>query len=273
MELSRRGFLTAAPGACAAASILGAGSLSRASGQASGSDADPGAAALAAFPRQDIDAVRETVGASHRNFDRVKELVSARPALAKATYDWGFGDWESALGAAAHTGRRQIAEFLLEHGARPDIFAFAMLGDLNAVKAMIEARPGVQRIPGPHGIPLLRHAQAGGDQANAVVEYLQDLGDAGIEQESLPLPDDQRAAYLGTFELEGGGGVRFEIKDRNGQLILDQGGSFRNLFHQGNHEFHPTGAKAVRIRFGLDAGQASRVTIADGPAVLAASRI
>lgn len=265
MELSRRGFLGAAPGACAAAGILGAGSLSRASG-------DPGSAALTAFPRQDIDSVRDTVGASHRDFDRVKELVTARPALAKAAYDWGFGDWETALGAASHTGRRQIAELLIEHGARPDIFAFAMLGDLNAVKAMVEARPGVQRVPGPHGIPLLRHAEAGGDAARQVVEYLLALGDAGIEQSSLPLSDEQRPSYLGAFQVQGGG-PRFEIKERSGHLVLEhQGGSFLRLLHVGEHEFHPTGAAAVRLRFALDAGRASRVTITDGPAVLVASR-
>lgn len=271
MELSRRGFvggvLGAAPGACAAAGLLGNGSRSRASTP----DA-PATPAHAAFPQQNADAVRETVGASHRNFDRVKELVTARPALAKATYDWGFGDWESALGAAAHTGRRQIAELLLEYGARPDIFALAMLGDLRAVKSMVEDRPGVQRIPGPHGIPLLRHAQAGGERAQQVVAYLEGLGDAGVEQESLPLTVEERTAYSGTYQIADG--PRFDIKERNEEMIFEPAGrSFLRLFRIGEHEFHPTGARAVRIRFEFDAGRASRVTISDGSAVLVASRI
>ena len=58
-----------------------------------------------AFPGQDPTTVREIVGASHRDIDRVGALLKEAPQLANATYDWGFGDWETALGAASHTGR------------------------------------------------------------------------------------------------------------------------------------------------------------------------
>lgn len=64
--------------------------------------------AAADFPQNEPSRVQAVVGASHGNFDRVKELISEQPALAKASWDWGFGDWETALGAASHTGRRQI---------------------------------------------------------------------------------------------------------------------------------------------------------------------
>jgi len=50
----------------------------------------------AAFPTQDADLIREMVGASHFNVARVKELVTRQPALARAAWDWGFGDWEEA---------------------------------------------------------------------------------------------------------------------------------------------------------------------------------
>ena len=56
------------------------------------------------FPHQDPERVREVVSVSHGNFERVRELVEESLALAKAEWDWGFGDWESALGAASHTG-------------------------------------------------------------------------------------------------------------------------------------------------------------------------
>jgi hypothetical protein len=49
------------------------------------------------------------VGASHGNLARVNELVLAHPALANAAWDWGFGDWETAIGAASHVGNKQIA--------------------------------------------------------------------------------------------------------------------------------------------------------------------
>src|SRR5688572_29778687 len=70
----------------------------------------------ASFPQQDPKRVSEVVGASHRDLDRVRALVEETPALANAAWDWGFGDWETALGAAAHTGRREIAEYLLSRG-------------------------------------------------------------------------------------------------------------------------------------------------------------
>ena len=114
------------------------------------------------MPRQDPALAKETVGVSHRDIKRVRELVERQPALARAAVDWGFGDWETALGAAAHTGRREIAEFLLANGAQPTMFSAAMLGQLDVVKAFVAASPGIQRTPGPHGIPLLAHARAGG---------------------------------------------------------------------------------------------------------------
>lgn len=117
--------------------------------------------------------VQEFVGNAHGDLDRVKELLAQEPGLINATWDWGGGDFETGLGAAAHMGRRDIAEFLLEHGARIDLFAAAMLGKLDLVKAVLAAFPEAIHVPGPHGIPLIAHAKAGGDEASAVLEYLE----------------------------------------------------------------------------------------------------
>src|SRR5262249_53199767 len=95
------------------------------------------AAADKTFPRQDLALVQEMVRVSHSNLPRVKELLQAHPALAKAAMDWGFGDWEDALGAASHMGRVDIADVLLANGARPTIFSAAMMGQLETVKAFI----------------------------------------------------------------------------------------------------------------------------------------
>lgn len=119
--------------------------------------------------------VEEFVAKAHGDFERVKELLADEPALVNAAWDWGGGDWETALGAAAHMGRKEIANFLLAHGARMDVFCAAMLGKLDVVRAIIQADSGAATQPGPHGIPLLRHAEMGGDEAQAVLEYLQSL--------------------------------------------------------------------------------------------------
>jgi len=119
--------------------------------------------------------VEEFVRVAHADLDRTRELLEQEPGLVNATWDWGGGDFETALGAAAHMGRKDIANFLLEHGARLDIFAAAMLGDLEIVKAALTAYPAAINIPGPHGITLIVHAQQGGEEAKAVLEYLQAL--------------------------------------------------------------------------------------------------
>ena len=117
--------------------------------------------------------VQEFVGVAHGDLERVKTLLEQEPALANAAWDWGGGDWETGLGAAAHMGRRDIALCLLERGARIDLFAAAMLGRLEIVRAVLETFPDARQVRGPHGIPLIAHAQAGGEDAAAVVEYLQ----------------------------------------------------------------------------------------------------
>jgi len=119
--------------------------------------------------------VEEFVGSTHGDLNRVKDLLLQQPALVNATWDWGDGDFETALGATAHMGRKDIANFLHEHDAKLDIFAAAMLGKLEIVKAALTAYPEAIKTPGPHGIPLIVHAQQGGDDALAVLEYLQSL--------------------------------------------------------------------------------------------------
>ncbi len=141
--------------------------LARPTEQQGGSAPSSPGAVGASFPTQDQELVKEMVTVAHGQVARVRELVARHQTLAKANYDWGFGDWESALGAASHVGNREIAEFLLANGARPTIFSAAMLGQLDVVKAFVTASPGVQRIKGPHSITLLRHAMAGGATGQA----------------------------------------------------------------------------------------------------------
>ena len=123
-------------------------------------------------PSLEMVLVQEFVGKAHADLDGVKELLLREPALINSSWDWGGGDWETALGAAAHMGRRDIAAYLLEHGARLDLFAAAMLGNLDIVKATLETYPDSINIPGPHGISLIAHALAGGNEAIPVYEYL-----------------------------------------------------------------------------------------------------
>jgi hypothetical protein len=126
-------------------------------------------------PALKAELVNEFVRVAHSDLERVKQLLAQEPKLANASWDWGGGDWETGLGAAAHMGRRDIAGYLLAHGAHLDIFAAAMLGKIEIVKAILNDNPKARHNPGPHGIPLIAHAKQGGEQARGVVEYLESL--------------------------------------------------------------------------------------------------
>jgi hypothetical protein len=124
-------------------------------------------------PALDAAVVESFVAKAHGDLDGVRALLAEEPALVNATWDWGGGDFETALGAAAHMGRRDIALFLLERGARLDVFAAAMLGHAEIVRAVLAADPEARDVPGPHGIPLVEHARAGGEEAREVLELLE----------------------------------------------------------------------------------------------------
>jgi hypothetical protein len=119
--------------------------------------------------------VQDFVIYAHSDPSMVKKLLEKEPALVNATMDWGAGDWETGLGGASHMGRRDIVEILLERGARIDLFCAAMMGQLDAVKAFLTLQPKLIDAKGPHGFTLHFHAQVGGKDAEAVLEYLQSI--------------------------------------------------------------------------------------------------
>ena len=238
-------------------------------------------AATDAFPSQDPAVVKEAVGVSHGNLARIRELVERQPALARASIDWGFGDWEACIDAAAHVGNKPIADFLLTNGARPTIFSAAMMGQLDAVKAFIAARPGIQRTLGPHGITLLSHAKAGGPDAAAVVQYLASLGDADTPTATQPLTPEDRDSLVGKYVYGPGPRDYFtvDVQENRTQTILPalgidrpNGPSRRGLGHLGNLVFFPTGVPTVKIAFAKEGGKVTQLTLADPNVMLTAKR-
>ena len=118
-------------------------------------------------PRQDLAQVLRFVQAGHVDLPKVKEMLNQDPQFAIAAWDWGQGDWETALGGASHVGRRDIAEYLLSKGARIDGFCAAMLGERDVVLALLKAHPSVATTKGPHGYTLLYHVAISGDIVTA----------------------------------------------------------------------------------------------------------
>ena len=229
------------------------------------------------FPIQPSELVREMVTVSHFDQERVRELVESKPSLARAAWDWGFGDWETALGAASHMGNRLIAEYLISKGARPSLFSATMLGQLEVVRAFVSAQPGAQRIRGPHSISLLDHAKAGGPEARAVFDFLKSMNGAGDEP-GVTLRDADRIAILGTYVFGFSPSQQIEITmEYNPMLKMEQltwartGTMGRPLYHLGDRVFYPAGAAAVRIEF-TEEMDTVVMTVRDPDIVLRAQR-
>ena len=264
---SRRTFVLLAPGL----SALGLSALStRAWGQTAPAAVSP----ADAFPAQDPSLVKEVVGASHGNLKRVQELVGRQPAMARASIDWGYGDWETCIDAAAHVGNKPIADFLLATGARPTIFSAAMMGQLDVVKAFCAARPGIQSTHGPHGITLLAHARAGGPDAAAVVQYLTTIGGADTPLPSTTLVPADRDAVVGKYAYGSGPRDHFIVDVQNDRLGIDRPGgpARRFLIHAGNLVFFPSGVASAKIVFAREGGQVTQLTLADPDVVVTARR-
>jgi hypothetical protein len=274
---SRRAFLGRAGTTLGGIAVLGVDGVlpGRPAGASPKEDAPPGATPVADwFPRQDPALVERVVAVSHVDLDAVRELVEARPELAKAQWDWGYGDWESALGAASHTGRREIAQLLLRHGARPTLFSAAMLGQLEVVRAFVTASPGIQGTPGPHGIPLLAHARAGGEPAAPVVAFLEEAGGADGGPAAVPLDEGGERRYVGSYRFGPGARDVLEVAvGRFGLALARADGTPRGLTHLGDHTFHPAGARSVRVRFEVSGEAAVALTVHDPELRVRARRV
>lgn len=236
-------------------------------------EAEPGAEDLVSFPLQPPSLVAQVVGKSHFDASAVAALVEQRPDLAKAAVDWGFGDWETALGAASHVGRRDIAELLMVHGARPDLFTMAMLGWTDAVRAAIGARPALARVRGPHGLTLAHHARVGGDEAAGTADYLATVEGADEPVATEELDEATLERCLGRYRFApGADGVAVVEAGRARPMLRREGGTARGLAHQGGGVFRPAGTEAVLVTFaGIEEGPARSLAVhAPAPVVVAA---
>jgi Ankyrin repeats (3 copies)/Ankyrin repeat len=174
--------------------------------------------------RLDLEMVKDWVGKAHQpKLDPMRDLLRSEPNLINASWDWGSGDWESALQAAAHTGSREMALFLLDQGASVDLFASTMLGQLSALKSMFEAFPKSLSVRGAHGIPLLSHAVVGEAPSRSVFDYLLTRGvdvNASANNGMTPLMMAVQTAQRDLVQVLVGKGANVNAKAKNGQTPL-----------------------------------------------------
>lgn len=230
------------------------------------------------YPAYSAELIKAIVTVAHFDLNKLKELIDPHPHLVKSAWDWGFGDWETPLGAACHMGRQDIAEYLLSKGATPSLFSWVLFGDLHMVQEIVERQPGIQRVAGPHSISLLAHARMGGRQSEAVLQYLHSLKDADSAR-PIELTDEERTSLCGTYRFGAGPSQLVEVIDdvrsyQNSPMYTyppqlnwtRQGTMGRPLFHVGNRVFYPAGAPSVEIRFEQHP-DAEIMTVRDGGTV------
>lgn len=123
-----------------------------------------------------VEIVKEFVLAGHFNLDKVKNMLIDYPNLIYSSYDWGNGDFEEAIEGAGHKGNKEVANYLIEKGARVNLFVLTMLGKTDLVKPTLEAYPNLIFSKGPHGLTLLHHAEIGGSESKELYNYLLEKG-------------------------------------------------------------------------------------------------
>ena len=124
----------------------------------------------------ETEVVKEFVTAGHSDLSKVKEMLAEHPNLISSRYDWGKGDFEEAIEGAGHLGDKEIAEYLINQGARVNLFVLTMLGKTHLVKPVIEEYPQLLMAKGAHGFTLLHHAKVGGDNSKELFDYLNEKG-------------------------------------------------------------------------------------------------
>jgi len=123
-----------------------------------------------------LEIVKDFVIAGHGNLQKVKDMLQEFPNLLFCRYDWGNGDFEEAIEGAGHVGNKEIANYLIQQGARPNLFVLTMLGETAIVKTAVEKYPSLLNSKGPHGFTFLHHATKGGENAKELLDYFKSKG-------------------------------------------------------------------------------------------------
>lgn len=185
---------------------------------------------------------RSFVGLGHGRFDELRARLSAEPRLlhARATTT------EIAIEAAAHVGRTDIVEFLLDRGAPLSVPTAVVLGDTDRVKKLLDAHPDRIHERGPHDFAPLWYAAIGSGDV-PMARLLVDRG-ADVEAQHFLGTTALHFAALGNrvelaeFLIDHGAKV-----DRRGRKFSAAGDTPRQLAIAQGHERM---ADLLRVRGG-----------------------
>lgn len=144
------------------------------------------------------------VGVAHGDLDQVRATLDRHPELAHAVAT----TTEGAVEAAAHMGRPDIADLLLDHGAPYAIPTAVMRNDLDRVRALLDEDPDRIRERGAHDFALLWYPMIGGGHREMMALLLERGAD--VEQQH----------WLGTTALHYAA-VRGDVE--MAELLVDHG--------------------------------------------------
>jgi len=150
-------------------------------------------ASLADLPAAERDGF---VGLGHARFDELRARLTTEPRLVHAQAT----NTEMAVDAAGHTGRVDIVEHLLAHGAPLSMASAVVLGDTKLVARLVAEEPDRIHERGPHDFALLWYASIGGGNLD-MAELLIDRGARVEAQHYLGTTALHFAALAGQLEL------------------------------------------------------------------------
>jgi ankyrin repeat protein len=158
------------------------------------------------------------VGAAHFDLEETRAQIERHPELAHSIATTS----EGAVEGCAHTGRHEIVDFLLGHGAPYSLPTAVMRGDLAWTRRLLSEDALRIHERGPHDFALLWYPVIGGGR----LELAELLLDAGAEVE--------RQHFLGTTALHFAAlGGQAEMVE----LLLDRGADP----HRVGRKFDPAG--------------------------------
>ena len=126
-------------------------------------------------PKQSIapELVKEFVGNAHGDLTRVRELLEQEPGLLNAAWIGAAAIGRPRLappGAYGPAGYRAVPA---RAGGAPRSVRGRHARQAGGREGDDRDRSSLKDALGPHGIPLVAHAAAGGEEASAVIAFLQ----------------------------------------------------------------------------------------------------
>ncbi len=138
-----------------------------------------------------------------------------------------------------------------------------MLGNYDAVQAMLAGSPGVQEITGPHGISLLQHVKTGfktkgiserqKNSYNKPKSFLHEAGNADNASTYIEMTLTEKQKYLGDYKYgnskEDGLSIKLNMRK---MLSLGRIGKFGGaLYQKSKNVFTYNGTTSVEIVFSI----------------------